>query len=239
MVRRNVTEQFVDDAIAAVKASILDTLELKIASINEQPSNEIQKNETKKLWNHVNKLEDEVDELYDRIKDLETALYDQQQRSRRNNLEIHGLPNDILDENLEKNIVEILNNIVEVPINLSEIEACHRLPSRNGPKPVIIRFLCRKRRNEVMENASNVNNHDLTKFGMENNQKIYINNNLSPKMKELSYYCRRLRRDGKLKKITFDNAKLKIKITENGQWKRISHEDDIIFYFPDFHFENA
>ena len=33
---------------------------------------------------------------------IEVGLLDQQQRSRRNNLEISGIPNKISDENLEK-----------------------------------------------------------------------------------------------------------------------------------------
>ena len=67
-------------------------------------------------------LEDEVDDLYSRMLVFEADVNEQQQRSRRSNLEIHGIPNEILDENLEKATIEILNNIVNEPIFPEEVD---------------------------------------------------------------------------------------------------------------------
>ena len=59
--------------------------------------------------------------------DVDVGLLDQQQRSRRNNLEISGIPNEISDENLEKDIFVILNNeFKEDTITSTEIDAIYR-----------------------------------------------------------------------------------------------------------------
>ena len=155
----------------------------------------------KKKKELIRKMEDELDELTDRIEELEASMIEQQQRSRRNNLEIHGLPVDILDENLEKTCMEILNNITDDDNKLDsyEIDACHKLPSKNrNTKPIIMRFMNRKRRDELVYNASFLKDVDLTKYGIEDSTKIYINNNLSPQMKILQYHCRCLRREGSI-----------------------------------------
>ena len=58
------------------------------------------------------------------------------QYTRRINLEISGIPNNISDEALETKCIEILE-AVDISVDNSEIEACHRLPTnrRNKNKP--------------------------------------------------------------------------------------------------------
>ena len=117
-------------------------------------------------------------------------MNEQQQRSRRKNLKIHVLPNGILDENLETTCLELLNKIVDKEITSAEIDACHRLPIKNNrPKPVIMSFVNRKRCDELMDIGPQINESNLTRFGIAENHKIYINHNLSSKMKFLSYLC--------------------------------------------------
>ena len=175
--RRNVTEKFVDEALASVKANILDTITPEInKSIDSLKESLIQNlvEENRKLKKRVNVLEDEVDDLYDRMLTLEA---EQQQRSRRNNLEIHGIPNEILDENLEKATINILKNIVNDPISPEEVDACHRLPGAGKSKPVIMRFIYRKRRDEHVSNGPQLNEQiikeTLGRFG----NKLYVNEN--------------------------------------------------------------
>ena len=196
----NVTPRFVVETINEMKAEILDSINLEInKSIETLKSTIIENlvNENIRLSNKCNKLENEVYEFYDRFYDLESGLYELQQRSRRKNIEIAGLPNDILDENLESTVINILNNGTEEdnPLRKDEIDAIHRLPSRGDFKPVIIRFSGRKRRDEIIELNYTINDHDLAPYGIEN--KIYINDSLSPKMKTLHYHARQLRRQQK------------------------------------------
>ena len=238
--RRNVTEKFVDEALASVKANILDTITLEInKSIDSLKESLIQNlvEENRKLKKRVNVLEDEVDDLYDRMLTLEADVNEQQQRSRRNNLEIHGIPNEILDENLEKATINILNNIVNDPISPEEVDACHRLPGAGKSKPVIMRFIYRKRRDELVSNGPQLNDQiikeNLGRFGIHGN-KLYVNENLSPNFKSLTYHCRCLKRSGEIKKWIYDNGKLKIKVLDHGKWVKIRHEEDITAIFPKY-----
>ena len=63
-----------------------------------------------------------------------TSVESNNQYVRRNNIEISGVPNDILDDELEDNVVDILSKI-DVKIKRRDIEACHRLPPTKPETP--------------------------------------------------------------------------------------------------------
>ena len=113
----------------------------------------------------------------------------------------------------ETSIIEILNNAFEDdPITSSEIDAIHCLPICGKTKPIIIRFSGRKRRDDVLECGREINKYELNRFGIDKQNKMYINENLSPYMKTLAYYCRKLRRE---KLTRSENGNIKIKLREN------------------------
>ena len=246
-----VTEAFLTNSLDALKANLLDTLDIQLKNSIEALKTEIIENlinENKRLSKKCDELEKKVSELYntdddliDRLYELECGVYDQNQRSRKNNIEISGVPNDVLDENLENTIVTILNECMpEQGTNIcsSDIEACHRLPAKNGPKPVIVRFHSRKIRNTAFELRRSINNFDHSRFGIEENDKLWVNDNLSPMMKKLHFYARKLKRANKISRMTSDYGLLKIKIKERDNWKRILHPDDFVGMFPNFKFDD-
>ena len=166
--------------------------------------------------------------------EVELGLNDQQQRSRRSNIEICGIPNDVSDESLEKNCIKIINEIVESPLNSTEINACHRLPGR-GNKPIIMQFTGRKRRSDIIKNSRKARNINSTRLGLPEGNKIYINPNLSPYFKQIAFYCRRLRLENLISKVETDiNDKIKIKM--ENHWHKISHINTLYDLFPDFEF---
>ena len=82
--------------------------------------------------------------LEERIITLEK---NQAQYSRRNNLELSGIPNRICDEDLENTVINIFKKS-GIDVDTRDIEVCHRLllsrNSRGHSKRVIITFLNRK-----------------------------------------------------------------------------------------------
>ena len=96
-----------------------------------------------------------------------------QQYTRRENVRIFGIPVDSTEtpEMTEKKTLELLNK-TGVTVTESDISACHRLgkPS-NGTRPVIVRFVSRRKRTEVMRKK---------KVLREKAEKIYINDDLTP-----------------------------------------------------------
>ena len=257
LTRRNVTESMVSEALDDLRSSLTTTITNEIHYTIESLKDTVIKDlidENKRLFSKCNLLEKQVDHLYieiddihDLIYDIEVNVHDQQQRSRRTNIELHGIPNNISDSDLESACIGILNFRVQIPIHPGEIAACHRLPSRNGgTKPVILRFVCRKRRNEALDFSRDGIKVQNNYFGLADGfTKIYINENVSPYFKTIGYHCRQLLRCGKIFKSKSDYGIIKIKITEESKWIKINHDNFFsnlprFFYFDFFqnHFLN-
>ena len=75
------------------------------------------------------KLQKKYENLETRLFDLEKASNKQDQYTRRNNLEIHGIPVDVKDEQLEQKVIDIfshlnisfLNQILKTVIDLANL----------------------------------------------------------------------------------------------------------------------
>ncbi|KAH6925313.1 hypothetical protein HPB50_003509 [Hyalomma asiaticum] len=98
------------------------------------------------LKTRVKKLEERTEEL--EIDKLKQKMNDLDQYGRRLNLEIHGLPQQMNENVLEK--LNILANDLKLPrLSESDVEAAHRLPKRTGqdeadkPAPILVRFTSR------------------------------------------------------------------------------------------------
>ena len=71
--------------------------------------------------------------LSERLITMERRCYANEQYSRRECLEISGIPASVADKDLESKVLEILEKI-DVPIDPILVENCHRLPSKGSPK---------------------------------------------------------------------------------------------------------
>ena len=76
--------------------------------------------------------------LSERLVTMESRCYANEQYSRREYLEILSIPTSVADKDLESKLLEILEKI-DVPIDHTLVEDCHRLPSKGSPKKVIIK----------------------------------------------------------------------------------------------------
>ena len=75
--------------------------------------------ENQRLRNKINNLDKKVITMEENSNSLD-------QYGQRNNLEITGIPDDVDDQNLEKEVVEILGTI-DVNISSKDMGACHRI----------------------------------------------------------------------------------------------------------------
>ena len=136
---------------------------------------------------------------------------------------------------MEENCINILDEIVESPLNSTEINACHRLPGR-GNKLIIMQFTGRKRKDDIIKNTRKARNINSTRQGLPEGNKIYINPNLPPYFKQIAFYCLRLRLENLISKVETDiNDKIKIKMENHCH--KISHIDMLYDLFPDFEFD--
>ena len=79
----------------------------------------------------IKKLLEENLFLRSKVDKLKIDMQQNLQKQRENNLEFSGIPAEVLDDQLEGTIIEILSSI-ECKMLPDDIQACHRLPSRNN-----------------------------------------------------------------------------------------------------------
>ena len=120
--------------------------------------------------NHI-KLESELsvarqvnNKLKEHIVSLERQCWSNSQYSRRECLEISGIPDKTDQKNLDDTAFNIFRKL-DVEIDSSNIEFCHWLPSK-GPKRLIIKFSKRKDANRIHHCKKNLKGMDLTSFGI-------------------------------------------------------------------------
>ena len=176
-------------------------------------------------------LKKENDELWDSLHDVEKELYATQQYSRRENIEITGIPSNIQDRDLEQYVIHrVLRRIGLNELVSFEIVACHRLgkssPSR--PSNVIVRFLNRKRAYEALENRRNLKNFpDLTK--------MFIIESLCPHYKEIFERCKELKKEGQIKAVWSYNGTVQFKTEDNRniRGQKVFHLASLNAYIKD------
>ena len=107
------------------------------------------------------------------ITTLERLQAKAEQYNRRNNVEISGISNDVLDNELEEKVIEICKDS-DIVITPGDIEGCHRLPmgrnSTSENKRAIVKFINRKHPELMLRQKKNISSKS----------KVYINNSLYP-----------------------------------------------------------
>ena len=111
------------------------------------------------------------------------------QYSRRENVRIFGIPVDPSEpaDVTEKKTLAILNE-TGADVRQSDISACHRLgKTTNGSRPVIVRFVSRKKRTEILQKKKS-----LRSAANPSHHKVFINDDLTPLRSKLFKYVKDL-----------------------------------------------
>ena len=241
MSKKNVSEDYLNKELlnleSRITSSISSAIKIEISSSIKSLQDTVIENlvnENKRLSEKVRILEANFNSLNERMIANEINIADQQQRSRRNNMEIHGIPDSVNDENLEGKVLDVLNSVSSDTYASEDLEACHRLPSKDGPKPVILRFANRKKRDAAFSTKKFLKGKNLNDIGINN--AVYFNECHSPYIKKLAYFGRKLKKSNKIAQLSTTNGVVKIKITNESRWIKISHELHFIQRFPNFKF---
>ena len=115
------------------------------------------------------------DNLLNSITMLERSLHAQEQYSRRECLEIVGIPASVDDKNLQATVCNILNEI-DVPCGSEDLEDCHRIKG----DCTIAKFSSRRKSSGVLHEMKKLKNIDGSKFDFNAGVKLYINKCLWP-----------------------------------------------------------
>ena len=168
--------------------------------------------------------------LHERIVSLEKKCAENEQYSRRECLEISGIPDNISDSDLESKTLEIFKEI-DVDISPDNIEACHRLNKPANNKKVIIKFSKRKDAQRVKKNKVKLKNKDLSSINLPSSAKIYINESLCGYYRYLWSKCKRLLNNQRINSVWVVNGCLRIKL-RNDRVTNITHMEDLEDLFP-------
>ena len=202
--------------------------------------NEVRNVIIKNLLEENKKLRQKVSFLENKIHKTSSMIESNNQYVRRNNVEIIGIPSSVEDTDLEERVISILNEI-DVPVEESDIEACHRLPvskySKNKNKKTIVRFVNRKKCSEIFNNNNKLKHIDTNSIKLPEGTKIFINQNLNVYFQRLSWKCRVLKRKKQISSFRYQNECFLIKMSESDKPKKVCSDEDIEKLFPDFDFE--
>ena len=108
------------------------------------------RNDFKKIESELSVSKNVNNKLHERVVALERQCWGNNQYSRRECLEITGVPDSVSNDDLEETTIKIFDKL-NMAIYPSNIEDCHWLKS-NGQKKVIIKFARRKDANLARKN---------------------------------------------------------------------------------------
>ena len=151
---------------------------LKVSLSKAMKANDTMKLELQALREKVNDHKSEIDELYESQDDLE-------QYTRKNSLEIHGVPENLYTST--EDVVIKLGEVLNVPIQSEDIDISHKLYSgKNKPKNIIVKFISHKKKTVVYKKRTELKNVRITQLFPNSTtatalaaEHLYINENLT------------------------------------------------------------
>ena len=230
-----------NDSVLLADANKKDTEE-QIRNMNDkiEKVNETLEGAVEAESKNVNLLESQAI----RITELEKSLHRNLQHGRKCNVEINGIPSEVGDSPnaLIDAVCKILRGI-DILCSEADIEACHRLSSRNlqQPKATIVLFKSRKITEEIWEKRKKLKDVDRQRLeiaGLNIDSAIYINPSLTPYFKTLAFNARLLRKNKLIDNVMIgDDGIVKLKLL-NGDIQKVLHKNDLTSRFKDFpHFK--
>ena len=152
-------------------------------------------NEIKLLKENYKKLESDIaisktvsSLLTEQMNYVERQCWSNAQYSRRECLEVVGIPSSVNTRDLEDKACTVFNR-VGVAVKPDDIEACHRL---YNDKETIVKFSKRKDCQQVLRVKKELKNIDPSEFDFPESTAIFINESLCPYYKMLWNNCKKL-----------------------------------------------
>ena len=160
---------------------------------------------------------------------LEKQNTEIQQYSRRECLDVFGIPDNVGDDVLEAKVLDLFKEIGCV-IDKKNVEACHRVTGKEKPSRTIIKLSRRKDVFEVLKNKNKLKGKQLSNIDINN--QVYINESLCRYNKYLWIKCKQLWLNKVLHSFWFGNGALKIRLNSESKPIRIGHIQDLKKLFP-------
>ena len=152
------------------------------------------------------------------------------QCSRRECVEVVGLPSSIEKKKLEPTVCMVFQHI-DVDITEESIKVCHHLNKQSDK--TIVKFSRRKDCEHAIRKKSELRKLKLSELDLPNGTKIYIKDSLCSYYRGLWNQCKKLWNKQGIFSFFTGNGSIRMKIRENGPYNIITHIDDLKDIFPD------
>ena len=173
------------------------------------------------------KLKDEIEES----KRLSEELDDLEQYTRKNSLEIHGVPANAYTSTEE--VFLKLGEVLHVPIKAEDIKISHKLKAHNSP--IITKFVSHKVKSNLYKERVKLKNlkvSDLfpttsyaSSIGGENS--LFLNENLTAYRRSIVKRANDMRKEGLLLSVWTMDRKVFVKTSPSGAPVRIYSVEDL------------
>lgn len=167
--------------------------------------------------------------LHARNEELQSRVAELEQYSRKNNIEIRGVP-----ETQGEDVVEIVKTIAEkiqIPVSEADLDVVHRVPAKGNVKNLIVRFCSRAKKAEFVAKArkARLQTNEINFHGT-NPKPVYINDHLTPANKRLFAKALNLKKENNWRFLWTEDCQIKARKTENSKVHRIRDEADLSIF---------
>lgn len=211
----------VRNAIHQQKAELTD---VKTALAITKKQHEEMETELTAVRKKINDQEEEIAELYDLQDDLE-------QYTRKNSLEIHGVPESAYTSTEE--VVLKLAEALNVAVKPDDVEISHKL-NRKGVKPIIVKFQSHKVKSSMYKERAKLKHvrvSDLFPYSSAatrvESERIYLNENLTSYRRGILKVANQKRKDGLVLSAWSMDGKIFVKTSPDGRPIRIYDKSDL------------
>lgn len=161
------------------------------------------------------RLSERVVELEEKVLITENDMESLRQYIRRDLLEIHGVP-FTQGENtnaIVKNVAQIVDPNME--LNENDISISHRLQAAEGfTPPIIVKFTRRDVRDKLYKSKRNLNLKTAVDLGYQEESRLFINESLTQKSRELLREVKRYKRNHNYKFVWTKHGKVLLRKDE-------------------------
>ena len=172
----------------------------------------------------IQEQEEEIGELYDLQDKLE-------QYTRKNSLEIHGVPESTYNET--EDVVLKLAEALDVSVEAKDIEICHKL-NRKGNKPIIVKFISHKVKTNLYRARAKLKNVRVSNIfphcsssTLVQADRIFLNENLTSYRKKITSRANKIRRNDELLSVWSMDGSIYVKTSPQGKPVRINELEDL------------
>ena len=116
--------------------------------------------------------------------------------------------------------------------------ACHRISSKSPS--VLIKFLNTKDAEALLNSKSAIDSLDKSEIGIDANDRLYVDQHLTPYMGKLAYLCRCAKRQKLILNTKTEKGAIKILVNHDDafHWFIVSHVNDLLKWAPNLNTED-